>query len=202
MVLLAACAVYQDFQVGLSYRPSTTLQSYYALKKPISVALAPFTDQRAEKKLLFKRYNKLGGEDRYYLRDERLDMLFTAAIRNGMQEAGVKVVDVPSGDKNGTGLAAPGVQGVLTGAIEEFSCEREVGTTPLSPVLVGRARLRLYWGNAQGRVIKEEVLEARFRSEEFLFVTEAEVEHILNQVMGDLVERIVKSKVISEMTAK
>lgn len=199
IMLFPACAVDREFQVGLSYQPSTTLHSYYARKEPLSIALAPFTDNRAERKLLFKRYNKLGGEDFYYLRDERLDMEFTAAIKRGMQEAGIKVIDVPVWDKNAEGLAAIPAHGVLTGTIEEFSCERDVGGSPIFPVLVGRARLRLYWGNKHDQVIKEERLDARFRSEEFLFITEAEIEHILNLLMGDLVEKIVKSKAVSEL---
>ncbi len=199
LITLSGCAVDRKFQVGLSYRPSTTLRSYYGLKEPLSIALVPFTDTRAEGKILFKEYNKLGGQDFYYLRDERLDTVFTAAAKKGMQEASIRVVDVPAWDKSIEGFSAIPANGILAGIIEEFSCGRDVGGSPLFPVLAGKARLRLYWGNKRDRVVKEEVIEARFRAEEFLFITEAEIEHSLNLVMGDLVEKIIKSKSVSEM---
>lgn len=198
-LFLPACAIDREFQVGLTYWPSTALRSYYTFKEPPSIALAPFTDNRAERKLLFKRYNNLGGEDFYYLRGERLDTEFAASIKRGLEEAGVKVIDIPSWDRSADGFTAMTVNGILTGTIEEFSCKREVGASPLLPALVGKARVRLYWGDKQGRLIKEDILEANFQSEEFLFIAEAEIEHILNLVMADLVEKTVKSKAVSEI---
>ncbi len=197
-LLLSACVADRQYLLGLTYYPSATLKDR-TQKKPFTVALAPFADNRAEKKLLFDEYNKLGGQDRYYLRHEQLNLVFAAAIKQRLEDAGIHVVDIQSWDKTAEGLAGVAADAVLTGAIEDFSCRRDVGNNPAFPVLAGRTRVTVVWGDKGTGWVKEQDFEASFESEEFLYVTPAEIEHTLNVALSGLVEKIVRSRTLSEM---
>lgn len=186
-VTLSACVIDREYQVALTYRPSAGYNS----NGPATLAIAPFSDNRTEKKLLFKKHNHYGGEDRYYLEDEKLDLQITNAIKAELQKSGIGIVELPSWDRTAESLPGIAQDFVLTGAIEEFSCRKEIGSNPLSPYLSGRMRITVTCGDKKTGIVKEQRFETAFQSEEFLAVSQRDVQEILNAVVQKTMDKII-----------
>lgn len=198
LIILSGCAVDREYQVGLNFYPRSSLKET-PTGQNVTVALAPLVDNRPEKKLILAEYNSLRGQDRYYWKDENVNLTVTKALKEGLQEAGIRVIDVPSWDRTSAGLSTVFEKTVLGGTLEDFTCVRDVGSAPFLPVLNARLKLTIYIGDAATRSVKQQTFEASLQSEELLFLTENDVEHTLSVVMSDVIEKVAWSPMLHEV---
>lgn len=187
--IITSCAPPATYVVDLAYTPELK-EKAPARAQDIQVAVIPFEDGRADKRIIGTRTRIFGKVDEFEARPAPVTAAVTQAVVSALKIRGFQTEVLPMGtDPEGIKQSPPHI--VLSGRIEEFRADArsKPGFTDIKTLV--RLRIRINKVDEKGRF----TINVQSQSEPRVILFNSSImQNAINETLADAINRLIENQ--------